>query len=116
MLGINKLNISKLKLTSERIEKNGEEKESLCSSRSLDSSSSPCFSMILLPISPMGVSNGVLKYCEDDNGGMDAFFCSQNLAFKDKIKAQKRQNHMRTKKPARPWLPLQLDHGSHHDL
>jgi len=43
MLGINKLNISKLKLIRERIDKKREEKESLCLRRSLDSSLSPCF-------------------------------------------------------------------------
>jgi len=61
MLGINKINISKLKLTRERIEKKRKEKESLCSSRSFNSSSSLCFSLILLSMSPMVVSNGVLR-------------------------------------------------------
>jgi len=58
---IKKPNIFKLKLARERIEKKGNKKESLCSSRSLDLSSSPCFSLLLIPISPMVVSNGVLR-------------------------------------------------------
>ena len=126
MLGIKKLNISKLKLTREGLEKKREEKKNLCSSRSFDLSSSPCFSLIFLPISPMVVPNGVSEYCVDDNGGMDALFCSPNPSFKDKIKVQNEPNHMgleksrrKTNNPGegglpRPWQPLRVDRGSHH--